>query len=878
MKRITLLLLICSVFAVWSRAEVILDDTFNYSAESLMDVTGWTQTTTTSGDFALAETGLSYSNTGGDYILSESGKTMTSVYANDASVSNYRMYRTIESQTSGVVYATFLYKGGVNQSQSQSDVVGFLNNSNNGPRVWAGKGKVTGSTSMVSFGISRGGTGSANIVWETEERSVNDIVLVVLKHDLSSNTTSLYINPVIDGTEPATPNAVNDDAAGKDTTNRTSLTGIGFRRNQNNAANFSVSSLRISNTWAEAVAKKITGLPQLDTPVVGTASGVMTESFTANWTAVANAIGYEIDVYKGAELIGTYSAAGQATESLGITGLWAATTYTYTVTAKGDGSTVADSEASANSAVLTTGSGLTAIVTDFNDGTWGDVLETLPTSGSYPSATINDFYLKSSVVYKGSNTGPKGEAHVTRISVDKNSYSSSVTLPILASAQQIEIHANSGSDDKSFNLEKTIDGKTWEAVGTYNTMKAEGIYLIPVTTNVPVKFRISNNTSSTLYIWQIITRTTNPALLDTPAAADATDLTTAGFTANWAAVANATGYEIKVYDGTTLVDTYTATGQATVTYAVTGLDADHTYTYTVQAKGDNGVNYLDSYLSGVITVKTLDESGPVKLDTPVAAEATETTWWGFVANWTAVANATGYEVKVYKEAQLLDTYPVEGQESNSHVVEGLDAETAYTYTVTAKGDEVNYLDSDESAVITVTTGAAPAKLATPVALAATNETKVSFVANWETVPNAVGYNVLVYNVRMIQGIFYAEGQTATSLLIDELTANSQYTYQVQAVGDEENYENSDLSATISVTTLPDDTSVDTNEASKMIYEVDNVIYAAQAGTIEVYNIKGSKMLQANITDSYKAEIASGMYIVRLTTESGAQYTQKIRIK
>jgi len=65
-------------------------------------------------------------------------------------------------------------------------------------------------------------------------------------------------------------------------------------------------------------------------------------------------------------------------------------------------------------------------------------------------------------------------------------------------------------------------------------------------------------------------------------------------TANWTAVANASGgYIVQVYQGATLVNTINVAGQASTNIVMTGLTASTAYTYKVTAVGD-GLTYSNS--------------------------------------------------------------------------------------------------------------------------------------------------------------------------------------------------------------------------------------------------------------------------------------------
>lgn len=631
MRKITLLLTIfISAFFVNANPladeTVLMNETFDYSVTNLKDASTWSESIKTAGTLAATDgffiisPTLEYSNNGDEYINSNVGKTINSVYhSNVDGADDYRLYRDFTEVNSGIIYLSFLYKAGVKQGQSQSEVIGLANGASIGARIWVGKptdvtnGGVTepgipgaNANTELRFGVTTGSGTGGDIKRASVAHSINDVYLLVLKHDFSTNTTSLYVNPSLGGNEADESPVAQDNNI---SVNQTSLNRLGFRLNKKSHAKFNISGIRVATTWADAVAKKITGLPQLATPIVGTASNVRTESFTANWTAIAGATGYNVKVYEGENILGTFSALGENIESLEINGLWANTTYSYTVVAKGDGTTTGDSEESTASAPFVTLAGLVSIETNFSDNVvWGEAQGDISLD-NYPSSTINDFVLKSAYVREGSIACLRGGTHVNRIAVDKSTHSSSITLPIIQSVKQIEIHATSGSDEKGFKLEKTIDGKNWETVGTYTTNKAINIFTISVSSDNPIKFRIANNATSALYIWKIITRTTNPTQLETPAAAEATAETKEGFTANWATVANATGYVIRVYLGTALTKTIPVTGQTETNFAITGLDSDTEYTYKVQAIGDNDINYLDSYLSDSKVATTLPNDG-----------------------------------------------------------------------------------------------------------------------------------------------------------------------------------------------------------------------------------------------------------------------------
>jgi hypothetical protein len=690
-KKFTLLFAFCSFF-ILAKGQVLLDETFDYTVTNLASEPTWTTggTLTTGTGRNIVSSSLNYLNSGGTYFLSGIGKTMN----NDISAAtSYTAYKPFTSTpVTSTVYLSFLYKAGVSQVQTQSEVFGLATGTSAGAKVWVGKGII--ATTSFRFGTTRGSTTSADIKWGTTEfADVNEVILVVLKYDFTSSTSSIYLNPTISSaSEPLAETTDNSTA-----TIRTSLNNLWFRGNGTSVAKFNISGVRVSGSWADAVAAApsnkistpvvgtasaittsgftanwtkadnalgydvkvyagtnlinttntsgqasqsvaITGLASgttytykviaigdgstyansdpsaasaafatlgLISPAVGTATSVTTGSFTANWTPVTNATGYDVQVYLGTSLISTTNASGQTASSLAITGLASGTTYTFKVVAKGDGSTYLDSTPSAASAVFTTGSvAVNTINTNFGDGTWGEPVAASPATGSFPSSSINGFILEKSVVRTMTRTGRRGEVHINDINLDKNTYTGNVVFPTVNSVAQIELHALTGTAERSFLLEEynTVTS-AWDLIGTYvydtksKSYGMDSIYVISISRSAPAQFRVRNNGSGGMYIAQVITRTTDPITLTAPVVGTASDITGAGFTANWTPAGFSSGYEVFVYQDVNFVSKTSVSGQAVSSFAITGLAPNTAYTYKVLAKGDGFVYYSDSYLS-----------------------------------------------------------------------------------------------------------------------------------------------------------------------------------------------------------------------------------------------------------------------------------------
>ncbi|MDD3078014.1 MAG: T9SS type A sorting domain-containing protein [Paludibacter sp.] len=601
MKKFTLLVSMLTLTFL-SNAAVIIDETFNYSVANLADETStWTNTgTITTGTGRNIESGgLVYSNTGGTYIFSGVGNKINQDYS---AGSNYIAYRPFDAITTGAIYISYLYQANGNQGQTASEVLGLSNSTTNSAvKLWAGK-QADQTKNPFRLGITRSSTSSGDIQWSSNTYNADEVYLIVIKYDFATTTASLFVNPVLGTTTEPTA----DVSADSDGTARTSLGYLMFKHNGASYAKFLVSGVRVSTSWTEATAIQ-SNAPQLSAPVVGTPTSATETGFTANWTPVSNAIGYDVKVYLGTNLISTTNVEGQASSSAEITGLMSGMSYTYQVIAIGDVTNYNDSDPSASSTEITTLDpyATNALNTDFNDGTWGEIATSQPSAGTYPSYSVNGFELNSATFYAGSARGIKGEYHVNRIVMDKVTYGGSISLPTINAMQQIEIHATAGTAGNGFQLKEfNQTTNSWDALGDTYVYEAgtkaagtDSIYIISLQRTTPTKLKIENPTTGGVYIYQIISRNTNPVLLNKPVVSAASNATTTGFTVNWSAVANATGYKIWIYKGSSNITTVDVDGQATESQAVTGLQSDSTYTYKVQAIGDGDIDYSDSFLS-----------------------------------------------------------------------------------------------------------------------------------------------------------------------------------------------------------------------------------------------------------------------------------------
>jgi len=170
------------------------------------------------------------------------------------------------------------------------------------------------------------------------------------------------------------------------------------------------------------------------------------------------------------------------------------------------------------------------------------------------------------------------------------------------------------------------------------------------------------------------------------------------------------------------------------------------------------------------------------------------------------------------------------------------------------------------------------KLTKPVLVSVDNISSSGFTAKWIPVASATGYDVYVYQegvqVGSTQNVL---GQTASSLEITGLSGNTTYTYKVVAKGVGNSSLDSDISeASAEVSTLTTEISNQIS-ISNYVTVIGKNLTTINKGTIEIYNLQGSRVFNVQNTNNVNTNLASGLYIVSFTNKAGKQFIQKITI-
>ena len=173
------------------------------------------------------------------------------------------------------------------------------------------------------------------------------------------------------------------------------------------------------------------------------------------------------------------------------------------------------------------------------------------------------------------------------------------------------------------------------------------------------------------------------------------------------------------------------------------------------------------------------------LSAPTDFAASDTTPTTVTISWLEDAYAEGYEYQIDDEAWVeVDVAEAE--------LTGLTYSTTYKIRVKAIGDGESFVDSPESEEYSFTT-AALIVLDTPVVTASLIEEQ-SIDISWEAIANADGYQYKTGDGE------WSATQTELTATIGLLSASTEYTFYVKAIGDGVVYDNS-LAGSLTETTL-----------------------------------------------------------------------------
>ncbi len=246
-----------------------LYENFDYTAATLLTANGWTAHSaginpiTVSSDPAMIYPG---------YLSSGIGNIVS--LASTAEDDN----RTFAPQTSGTVYASFLVN--VSAVTTTGDYFFHLGQTTIGTtfrgRVFVKKD----ASNKLAFGIAQSTTVPNYTAFSYDLLTT---YLVVLKYNIVSgalnDVASIYINPALNASEPASGWIANTDAS---STDLTEVGSVALRQgNATNGPVLKLDGIRISTSWTDIVGLPAAPATQASAIVFSAVTGT---SFTATWT------------------------------------------------------------------------------------------------------------------------------------------------------------------------------------------------------------------------------------------------------------------------------------------------------------------------------------------------------------------------------------------------------------------------------------------------------------------------------------------------------------------------------------------------------------------------------------------------------------------
>jgi len=223
-----------------SSVELPIYEDFDYTAGTILTSNGWAAHSGGGSNVITVGNGNNLSYFG--YLSAVEGNAVT--LATSGEDLNY----TFIPQTSGSVYYSFL----VNVATATTTGDYFANAMDNPANASILRGRVfvkDDGAGNLKFGLNLGST-AATLAYTTTTYSKNVTHLIVLKYTVNPGTlndaVSLFINPVLNGSEPAADLTVSD-ALQSDLTN---VGAFALRQGSSlNAATLTVDALRIETTW-----------------------------------------------------------------------------------------------------------------------------------------------------------------------------------------------------------------------------------------------------------------------------------------------------------------------------------------------------------------------------------------------------------------------------------------------------------------------------------------------------------------------------------------------------------------------------------------------------------------------------------------------------
>lgn len=538
----------------------------------------------------------------------------------------------------------------------------------------------------------------------------------------------------------------------------------------------------------------------------------------AHWTAVSDAVSYDVQLYKDGSSTGSAvnvlsSNVASGADFASLISSNGGGTYTYKVNAKADTTSLfldADQSLASNENIKSIPLSKVTNVQLSSSGvaTWDNVSN----ESSYDVQLYKDGSIQGAIINKSADVTSHDFLSAMR-TAGAGDYTVKVTAKGNGSTYSDAPQSDASSPKTIIQLSAVNAGLTWSSniaqwtavsnaisydVQLYKDGFSTGSHVNVLSANVASGVDFSSDISSGgggIYTYKVTAKGNSSLILDASASAysnnnavatplsqvTGVNLNSSGL-ASWSDIANEESYEIQLYkDGNPVGTSVTKSADVTFHNFLSAMRTEGVGSYTVKvtAKGD-GTTYSDGPQSSASSAQTI-----AKISTVSAG----LTWTGDVAHWTSVPNATNYDVQLYKDGSSTGS-PVNVLSSDA--ASGVDFSSliasnggTYTYKVTAKSDSNSlYLDADTSTSSNENIKASQLTKVTGVSLSD------SGVASWNNITNESSYDIQLYKNGTVQGpaINVVADTTSYDFLSDIKNAGiGNYTVKVTAKGNGTTY-------------------------------------------------------------------------------------------
>ena len=426
-----------------------------------------------------------------------------------------------------------------------------------------------------------------------------------------------------------------------------------------------------------------------------------TSSITLSWNRNTTATGYKLEQYKGGKWVQAAVINSNSTTSYKVTGLTAATAYSFrirayktsgnvtahsgytnlsTLTSPTNVSNVVCAARSYNSITLSWNRNTTATgykLEQYKGGKWVQVAQinsNSTTSYKVTGLTATTTYSFRIRAYKtsGNATAHSGYTNLNTLTSPTNV---SNVVCTARSYNSITLSWNRNTTATGYKLEQYKGGK-WVQAAVINSNSTTSYKVTGLTAATAYSFRIrayktSGNATAHSGYTNLNTLTSPTNVSNVVCAARSYN----SITLSWNRNTTAKGYKLEQYKGGKWVQAAVINSNSATSYKVTGLTAAKAYSFRIRAYKTSGNATAHS---GYTKYNTL--TSPTNVSSFKASKRTSST---VTLGWSKNSTATGYKLEQYKGGKWVQVAAVSGNKNVRYTVSKLSRNTAYRFRIRA---------------------------------------------------------------------------------------------------------------------------------------------------------------------------------------------------